>query len=50
MHILKKIEDLIALEHYNELDRLNQLELARIGRSAHVALPPSPLARESLVP
>ena len=39
MDVLKKIENLTALEQYSELDRLNYLELARIGRIAHVALP-----------
>ena len=50
MYFLKKIEDLISLESYNELDRLNQLQLARIGRAAHVALPPPSLGLESPIP
>ena len=49
MDLLRKIEDLIALEPYNELDRLNQLQLARIGRADHVTLPPPSLGLESPV-
>ena len=40
----------MALEPYNELDRLNQLQLARIGRVPHTALPPPSLDLESRVP
>ena len=50
MGLLKKVEDLTALEPYNELDLLNQLQLGRSERVAHVASPPPSLSLEWSVP
>ena len=51
MDLVEKIKNLIALEQYDELDRLNQLELVRIERVAAAYLsPPLSLGLESLVP
>ena len=49
MDPLMKVEDLTALKPYNELDLLNQLQLARIGRFGYVALPPPSLGVEPLL-
>ena len=46
----QKIEDLIALEPYNELNRLNQVQLVGIGRVSPVALPLPALGLALLVP